>query len=163
MDFKTWMTNEEQSQDALFMQTDKSTYPKPSSNAGLPKPSDGWLRGKGTPALFMKKKMKKESVFHEDIDTDPYERVAKEICYMIDTRPGSRGENSDRDRMDQEALKTLHRYFQKGQVDWHKLEETARNYLLTLYGNYSQEYIKTQEAKLDSIMAYIPKYFGGGK
>lgn len=146
------------------MQTQKSGIgPKPSTNAGLAKPSDGWLRGKGTATtLWMKKKMKKESAFYEDLDTDPYERVAKEICYLIDTRPGSLGENDERTKMDQESLKLLHRYFKKGEVDWNRLEEEAKNFLLSLYRNYSEEYIKTQEAKLDAIIAYIPRYFGGG-
>src|SRR6185437_14769979 len=76
MQFKLWLTNEEQSQDTLFMQTDKTGLgPKPSSNAGLPKPSDGWLRGKGQPALFMKKKMKRESVYWlEAEEKHPFEQ-----------------------------------------------------------------------------------------
>jgi hypothetical protein len=167
MQFRTWLSlTENQSQDSLFMQTQKSGLgPKPSTNAGRAKPSDGWLRGKGQSAgttLWMKKKMQKESAFYEDINTDPYERVAKEFCYLLDTRPGSLGENSDRTKMDQEALKLMHRYFQKGEVDWHRIEEVSKNYLLTLYRNYSEEYIKTQEAKLDAMLAYIPRYFGGG-
>ena len=63
MDFKRWfnMVTEDQSQDAMFMKTDKTGLgPKPSSNAGLPRPSDGWFRGKAQPALFMKKSMKKK-------------------------------------------------------------------------------------------------------
>lgn len=165
MQFMKWLNFiEDQSQDTLFIQTQKSGLgPKPSTNAGMAKPSDGWLRGRGRSAgttLWMKKKMKKESVFYEDIDTDPYERVAKEFCYLLDTRPGSRGENSDRTKMDQEALKLLHKYFESGDVDWNRLDEIAKNHLVQLYRNYSQDYIKTQEAKLDSMLAYISRYFG---
>jgi hypothetical protein len=163
MQFKSWlMLREVQSQDTLFMQTQKSGLgPKPSTNAGVARPSDGWLRGRGRSAgttLWMKKKMKKESVFHEDHDTDSYERIAKEFCYLLDTRPSSIGQYSDRSKMDQEALKLLHKYFEDGNVDWHRLEEASKNYLVMLYKNYSQEYIKTQEAKLDAMLAYIPRY-----
>jgi hypothetical protein len=161
MRFRLWFTNEEQSQDALFMQTQKSGLgPKPSTNANMPKPSDGWLRGKGEPALFMKKKMKKESVFHEEIEFDPYEKVAKEMVYLLDTRPGSRGEQYDRSGVEQEVLKLFHRFLPDEEVDWDRLEELAKNFIPHVYDNYSEEYIKTQEGKLDALITYLKRYGG---
>jgi len=161
MRFKLWLTNEDQSQDTLFMQTDKSTYPKPSSNGGLPKPSDGWFRGKAQPALMMKKKMKKEHAFYEEIDIDPYQKVAKEMVYLLDYRRGSRGENHDRSWVETETLKVMKRYFEDETIDWQRLEEMAKNAVSHLYRNYSEDFIRTQEARLDSLLAYLPKYFGG--
>jgi hypothetical protein len=89
MQFKKWL-NEEQSQDALFVKTDKTGLgPKPSSNSGKPKPSDGWFRGKGRPTILT---MKKES----SDEFDPYEKMARELVYALDSRKGGRGENKDR-------------------------------------------------------------------
>lgn len=159
MEFKKWM-NEEQSQDAMFMQTQKSGLgPKPSTNAGLPKPSDGWFRGKAQPALFMKRKMKKESVFHEELGLDPYEKTAREMVYLLDSRSGGRGEGKDRTYAEQETMKLLQKFFPDEQVDWERLSEMAKNAMSRLYVNYSQDYIRTQDGKLDSLLAYLPKYF----
>jgi len=160
MHFKHWLTNEEQSQDALFIKTDKSGLgPKPSTNGGKPKPSDGWFRGKGEPAMFMKRKMQKEHYFHEELHYDPYEKVAKEMVYLLDNRRGSRGETKDRDSVETETYKLIHRFFGNEGVDWDRLGELAKNYAGHLYRNYSQEYIKTQEDKLDALLAYLPKYY----
>lgn len=142
------------------MKTDKTGLgPKPSSNAGLPKPSDGWYRGKAQPALWMKKKMKKESCFYEDIQFEPYEKLAKEICYLLDIRPGSRGENHERDWVETETLKSIKRFLGDEPVDWERLEELAKNYMGRLYNNYSQEYNLDQEARLKSLLSYLPRYF----
>lgn len=141
------------------MQTDKSGIgPKPSTNGGKPRPSDGWFRGKAQPALFMNKKMKKESCFHEDIDIDPYEKVAKEMVYLMDIRPGSRGENSDRSQVEQETMRLVKRFFGETPVDWHRMSELAKNFVQRLYRNYSAEYIMNQEARLDSLLTYLGRY-----
>ena len=141
------------------MQTAKSSSPKPSSNGGLPKPSDGWGRGKYQPASLMKRKMKKESAFYEEIDLDPYQKVAKEMVYLLDYRPGGRGEQHDSKYVEQETLKLMHKFFDTEEVDWERLEELAKNFTAHLYRNYSEEYIRNQEARLDALFAYLPKYF----